>query len=240
MTPEQEKLFEEHQQFALVLAKRNCPKNADTSIPEQEALLALRHAVVRFEPGKGLFKAFAKVVIKNQLRDLARQNQRLERVSTTLDSDFSGSVCDEWEAPKDQIPDLGPSPAREAERNEIRHALKMGIGQLTPEQGRIVEAYMSGHSFAEIARQNGKTEQAVGQMFHRATNNLLPFVKSQGICGVQFMPAVSASHDSSVGPLMKASPKPKVFPLRSAMLYAALVFLIIFFCVIFLRALEVN
>ena len=47
---------------------------------------------------------------------------------------------------------------------------------------------MKGHSFAEIARQTGKTEQAVGQMFHRAKNDLRPILESKRVCGIQFIP----------------------------------------------------
>jgi len=52
----------------------------------------------------------------------------------------------------------------------------------------MMEQYMKGHSFAEIARQTGKTDQAVGHMFLRAKNDLWPILESKGVCGKQLMP----------------------------------------------------
>jgi len=236
MTPEQEKLFEEHHYFAVGIAEKNSRKDADRPIAKQEALLALEHAASNFDSSRSRpFAAYAGVVIKNRLKDFARKNQRREREITSLDSDLSGADCGDWEAPKDQIPDFGPNPDREAERNEIRFALRMGIEQLTPDQGRIVEAYLNGHTFAEIARQNGISEQAAGQMFHRATDQLRPFVKSQEIYLQHFMPSGSVEVTCNIGPSLKSTPKPDAAPFFSSLAVAAVILLIVFFSVILIR-----
>ena len=78
-----------------------------------------------------------------------------------LTLDENPDESQEADTKKDGIPDRGPTPAREAERSEIRGALQDGLASLTPSQRAVLEQYAKGVSFAEVARETGASEQAV-------------------------------------------------------------------------------
>lgn len=228
MPPEQQKLFDDHVEMALKIAGKRCGGDAEQPAIQQEARLGLKTAVEKYDSAQGLFKPFARRVITNHLNDFYRKNQRWKKEVTMLDADTSAATDENWEAPKDQISDIHPIPSHELERQEIRQTMRLGIEQLTPEQKRIVEAFLAGYTQAEIARQNGKTEQAVGQMFRRASENLRSFLKSRGIATVHFMPDGGSDSRRSMENLPRwpsVTSKMK-FPWWVAWLIAVLVFLL--------------
>jgi hypothetical protein len=92
------------------------------------------------------------------------------------------------ESQKDNILDREPTPAREAERSEIRVALQDGLAALTPSQRTVLEQYAKGVSFAEVSRETGASEQAVRQMFQRGVNQMRPHLESRGVATAKFMP----------------------------------------------------
>ncbi len=237
MTLEQKKLFDDNLPLALEIARKKSQDDADRPSVEQEARIGLKQAALKFDPAKGSpFKAYASKVIINQICDLYKKNQRSAIEITTLDADLSGATSDDWEASKDKILDPSPIPSHETERNEIRKALNAGIGQLTFEQGRIVEAYLIGHSFAEIARQNGTSEQNVGQVFRRAKEELRPLLMSQGVTTPRFMPSAGNSGDLPpiATPVLKSSPQTKEHPPLPAMGWLALLLLLLVMGTIFI------
>lgn len=186
MTSKQQQLFNSHLSLAKYIARGFDIPGAGYSFVEQEALLGLEQAVLKFNDARGEFPPFCRKVIKNRLNSAYRDAIKWQKEMTTLDieptdSEGVGTLKDSLSAPD-------PIPSHEAERNDIRQALAEGFAKLTVQQQTVVTQKALGASFAEIARASGTTEQAAGQMHKRAINQLRPVLESRGI-GVQFMPA---------------------------------------------------
>ncbi|MEX1118084.1 MAG: sigma-70 family RNA polymerase sigma factor [Terrimicrobiaceae bacterium] len=189
MNSQQQKLFDEHLARAEDRARNWSLNGPNRPQLEQEARFALLKAVGGFDPARGSsFPAFAGKVIDNAIKDWFRAQNRWNQRIISLDAEPSGEGSSFFDSPTDEVPDALPVPFHEAERNETRQALRESIGELSEEQRRILMEYQNGRSLAEIARQTGKSEQAVGQMFHRATDGLIPKLKSRGVIDTKFMP----------------------------------------------------
>ena len=132
------------------------------------------------------FKSFARVVIKNHLCDFCHSLGYKQIELTILDQDPEDNL---GHPSKDDIADREPTPSHEAERNEIRGVLRSGLDSLTPAQREVLENYAAGRTFAELARRNGTTEQAVRQMFERGLRQIRPRLEASGVVSAQMMPA---------------------------------------------------
>lgn len=186
MTAEQTDLFDSHRDLANRVAGKFPIAGEDEDSIRQEALIGLRKAVMAYDPAKGTFEPFARQVIKNHLYSVCRRAKHRQVELLTLDEDPGDSH--DAEIKKDGIPDREPSPAREAERSEIRVALQDGLAALTPSQRAVLEQYAKGVSFAEVSRETGASEQAVRQMFQRGVNQMRPHLESRGVATAKFMP----------------------------------------------------
>ena len=78
-------------------------------------------------------------------------------------------------------------PRLEAERADIRKAIKQSLDALTVSQKEILERFASGQSYAEIGREKGVSTAAIRQMAVRALERVRPNLEAQSI-DVRFMP----------------------------------------------------
>ena len=183
-TPEE--LFKAYQHLANSVADGFHVPGLTREECRNEALVSLQKAAHSYDPSKGEFVAFARRVIGNHLKNEYNKAARdHSREITTLDQ--ATWAVDETLSPKDAIEDLAPSPALEAERNDIRAALRQGLADLSPTQRRALELFAVGKSYAEISRETGVTLQAVRQAIDRATAQMRPFLTSRGVTA-HFMP----------------------------------------------------
>lgn len=187
MTPEQMALFEAHKPLADTVARNFRIAGEAFESVQQDALMGLHKAVLAYNPEKGEFEPFARTVIKNLLRSKWRSLDYKKTELTILDEPQEGTVD---QPTSHDITDHAPDPAHEAERNEIRAALRKGLACLTPAQREVLEHYAQGGSFAEIARQKGISEQAVRQMFDRGSQQVRTRLMSGGIGSGRFLPNV--------------------------------------------------
>jgi RNA polymerase sigma factor (sigma-70 family) len=196
MTAEQTDLFDSNRDLADRAARKYPIAGEDEDSMRQEALIGLGKAVLAYDPAKGPFDPFAWQVIKNHLHSAYRSAKHRQFELLTLDENPDESQ--EADTKKDGIPDREPTPAREAERSEIRVALQDGLASLTPSQRAVLEQYAKGVSFAEVARDTGASEQAVRQMFQRGVNQMRPHLESRGVGGPKFMPGSSEPGGSGI------------------------------------------
>jgi RNA polymerase sigma factor (sigma-70 family) len=230
MTAEQTDLFDSNMDLANRAAGKYPIAGEDDEFARQEALIGLRKAVLAYDPAKGPFEPFAWQVIKNHFYSAYRSAKHRHVEMLALDENPDESQ--EAETKKDGIPDREPTPAREAERSEIRGALQDGLASLTPSQRAVLEQYAKGVSFAEVARETGASEQAVRQMFQRGANQLRPHLESRGVTGAKFMPGGS---DFDHSPILStcsrqqkaATPLGKVWQPKAAAGWVALAVLIV-------------
>jgi RNA polymerase sigma factor (sigma-70 family) len=209
VTSEQQQLFDSHLGLAREIARGFTIPGGSYSFVEQEALLGLEQAVRKFDPARGGFRPFCRMVINNRLKSAYQDAIKWQRDLTILDAepaDLEGA-----ETLKDSLCDPDPIPSHEAERNHIRQVLDEELAKLTPQQQAVVTQKALGASFAEIARATGATEQAVGQMHKRAINQLRPQLEYRRI-RVQFMPGARFKYAPSVQkpPSEDSPPKDKL------------------------------
>ncbi len=192
-TPQQ--LFESRLELALRIARSIPIIGYSVDEQEQEARIALWKAANAFDPSRGDFDPFASTVIRNHLLNVLKKAQRTAHFeSTSLDVRATHEGEEESESLKEtSIPSPDPSPLTEAERNDIRAALRDGISSLTPAQQEVLHSYAAGNSFAEIARQNGVSKAAVRQMVQRAADQVRPVIRSTG--GFPFKALPSAGYE---------------------------------------------
>jgi len=230
MTAEQTDLFNSNMDLANRAAGKYLIAGEDEEFIRQEALIGLRKAVLAYDPAKGTFEPFAWQVIKNHLHSAYRSAKHRQVELLTLDENPDESQ--EAETKKDGIPDREPTPAREAERSEIRVALQDGLASLTPSQRAVLQQYAKGVSFAEVARETGTSEQAVRQMFQRGVNQMRPHLESRGVGEAKFMPGGSDFDHSPVPSTCPrhqktATPQGKVWSRKAVIGWVAVAVLIV-------------
>jgi RNA polymerase sigma factor (sigma-70 family) len=185
-----ESLFEEHKGMALKIGRSFHLNGYGINESEQEALIALWKAATLYDQNKGAFEPFASTVIRNNLRNAFEKAKRTSVEVTILDGTIDHQNEDLLKSIRDSsISSTEASPLLEAERNDIRIALKDGLASLTPAQQEVLKLYSQGMSYSEIARDKGVSKAAVRQMVQRAANQIRPEILSRGVSGIAFMPA---------------------------------------------------
>jgi RNA polymerase sigma factor (sigma-70 family) len=184
MTSEQAALFEAHKTLAEKIARGFFIVGETEASVRQEALMGLHKAVLAYAPDRGSFETFARTVINNHIRSTCRSLDYRKSELTILDADG-----DENPALKEEIVNSAPTPSHEAERNEIRQALRGSLNALTEAQREVLEHYAKGGSFAELAKRNETSEQAVRQMFERGLQQMRPRLRASGVGGTRFLPS---------------------------------------------------
>lgn len=188
-TPDQ--LFEVHLELALKIGRSFPLVGLAIDESEQEARIALWKAANFYEPAKGEFVPFASTVIRNHLRNVYDKTKRRSVEVTALDVPAVNQEDTDGESLKEtSILSPDPSPLLEAERNDIRSALRDGIASLTPSQQEALQSYADGNNYADIAREKGVSKAAVRQMVQRATDQVRPEILCRGVSGISFMPDV--------------------------------------------------
>jgi RNA polymerase sigma factor (sigma-70 family) len=188
-TPDQ--LFEVHLEFALKIGRSFPLVGLPIEESEQEARIALWKAANSYDPAKGEFEPFASTVIRNHLRNVYDKTKRRSVEVTALDvpavnqEDTDGGSLKET-----SILSPDPSPLLEAERNDIRSALRDGFASLTPSQREALQSYANGNNYADIAREKGVSKAAIRQMVQRAADQVRPEIFYRGVSGISFMPDV--------------------------------------------------
>ena len=209
-TPDE--LFKAHQHLAGNIGESFQIPGLSRDACLNEALIALQKAVHRYDPSMGPFEPFGRTVINNHLKnEYNKAAKDRSRETTTLDQ--ATCATEETLSPKDAIEDTAASPALEAERNDIRAALRLGLADLSPTQKRALELFAVGKSYAEISRETGVTLQAVRQAIERATAQMRPFLASRGIGCAKFLP--QCHPENGVNPVSLNDLYPEVSPQKS-------------------------
>jgi RNA polymerase sigma factor (sigma-70 family) len=199
MNPQQEALFNANSDLASTIARGFPLPGESQQAAHQEALLGLQDAVLAFDPERGEFEPFAKKVIGNRLRSAYRAITSNWTKQTEL---HVARDEEDGRPPMDELADSEPSPSHEAERNEIRKALRESLQSITPTQQRILEHYANGGSFAEVARRANISEQAVRQMFNRGVRQIRPRLEARGVANSRLLPDVPENCRAVAEPIL--------------------------------------
>ncbi len=140
----------------------------------QEGMFGLMSAVRRFSPEKDAsFRTFAERCVRNRLytavRSAARSKHFPLNYSVSFDSsdlsDLSGGAADYLRDPEDLI----------ISRERVGEILAAAKNTLSGFEARVLELYLNGCSYNEIAEQVGKTPKSVDNAVQRIRKKLTAY-----------------------------------------------------------------
>jgi RNA polymerase sporulation-specific sigma factor len=143
----------------------------------QEGCIGLYVAIQKYQPGKGHFKAFAKIHIKNRIINALKAANRNKHL--VLNESFS-LFNEEGNGPLLEILHSGwPSPEeviihRENE-NERNKYLQRIAGLFTSMERNVFDHFLLGGSYKEVAEQTGIPFKSVDNAFRRIKNKIKKF-----------------------------------------------------------------
>ena len=160
-----------YQSMAYNLAYRILSDRDAAADATQDAFLSAFKAMGKFRGGS--FKAWLLRIVTNACYDQLRLKQR--RPATSLDA-----LLVLEPAPVQSLTDPGESPEEYAVRQELRGAIQVGIGILSPEQRiALVLSDVQGLSYQEIAEVTGASLGTVKSRLSRARSKLRDFLLEQ-------------------------------------------------------------
>ena len=168
----EEALVERYTRIVRICARPYFLIGGDSEDLIQEGMLGLLYAIREYDRGKGAsFKTFAQVCIHNRIKSAVRSAQRLKNAplndGVPLDevlSDESQSLGTNYfqRSPEEQVL------ARETER-EFISAYSRCLSKLEAE---ILDLYLDGLSYEEMAAASGKSVKAVDNAVQRIRRKL--------------------------------------------------------------------
>lgn len=136
--------------------------NADLEDLRQGALVSLYRAAVAYQPDRGVtFGLFAKICIVNGIADTLRY---IGKKSVDVSMEMLG---------EDEQPEGGENPQSlmldKEQAKDLRRRIRFALSEL---EYRILDLYLSGYSYAEIAEKIGKTPKSVDNALRRLKDKL--------------------------------------------------------------------
>ncbi len=132
-------IFDRHAGPAFSLAYRMCGRRALAEDVVQDAFLSLWRGGARYDRGRGSVRSWVLGAVHHKAIDAFRH----DAAKAGLDVNDDAAV--------EQMP-AGERPDREVERGEDARQVRDALGQLPPDQRRVIElAYFGGFSHSEIA-----------------------------------------------------------------------------------------
>lgn len=183
-----EEVFDSNLAHALVCARSFASPELPLPEAEQCARLALLKAATFIEKNTvENVKAYVTTCVKNEIISLLRQNARWE--DSRLDEEELAAFSDH-----------GPSPDREANRNDIRKLLDAALANLTPAQRLVMERIRDGSRQVDIAYELGVSPTAIRSLQRRASESMASELNQNQIAGPQFMPDSDYSKNDTLDP----------------------------------------
>lgn len=139
------------------------------SVPEadkedlfQEGLVGLLKAVRTYDGVSSAFSTYASSCIGHSVISAVRRYRRQNAASVSLDETAQETALGEASSPESELIDR--------ESSALLYARV--LSGLSSFERAVFEPYLSGHSYAEIARRTGKTEKSVANAICRARRKL--------------------------------------------------------------------
>ena len=168
-----EQLVEDQSKIVYNLCLRMVGNEQDACDLSQEAFLKAYTNLSAFR-GDSKFSSWLYRMTTNLCLDFLRRRSRQKTVLLTYDTDDGGENFL-------QIPDNAPSPEAEAERRELRDAVRQGLSELPESQREILLLREIGQlSYEEIARQLAMEPGTVKSRIFRARKRLCEILIKDG------------------------------------------------------------
>lgn len=167
-------LVEQNQSRIFNLALRMTGNPDDAAELAQEALINAWKGLSKFQGGSS-FATWLYRLTSNACIDFLRREKRRSGLSMTV------SLDEDEEERQVELPDLRYSPEVEAERRELRAAIREGLNTLSEEHRKVlVLRELDGLSYAQIGQILGLEEGTVKSRIARARVALRKYLVSTG------------------------------------------------------------
>ena len=167
-------LVEQNQSRIFNLALRMTGNPDDAAELAQEALINAWKGLSKFQGGSS-FATWLYRLTSNACIDFLRREKRRSGLSMTV------SLDEDEEERQVELPDLRYSPEVEAERRELRAAIREGLNTLSEEHRNVlVLRELDGLSYAQIGQILGLEEGTVKSRIARARVALRKYLVSTG------------------------------------------------------------
>ena len=167
-------LVEQNQSRIFNLALRMTGNPDDAAELAQEALINAWKGLSKFQGGSS-FATWLYRLTSNACIDFLRREKRRSGLSMTV------SLDEDEEERQVELPDLRYSPEVEAERRELRAAIREGLETLSEEHRKVlVLRELDGLSYAQIGQILGLEEGTVKSRIARARLALRNYLVKQG------------------------------------------------------------
>ncbi len=167
-------LVEQNQSRIFNLALRMTGNPDDAAELAQEALINAWKGLSKFQGGSS-FATWLYRLTSNACIDFLRREKRRSGLSMTV------SLDEDEEERQVELPDLRYSPEVEAERRELRAAIREGLEMLSEEHRKVlVLRELDGLSYAQIGQILGLEEGTVKSRIARARVALRKYLVSTG------------------------------------------------------------
>jgi RNA polymerase sigma-70 factor (ECF subfamily) len=141
----------------------------------QQTFVRAYQQIRHFEPRtQSSFLAWMSVIAMNCLRDAVKEATRRKRGGSLHRLPIQpGQQTDSIRSLLEQLADPGDSPSQSAARHEAIRAIHVALAGLPCDQRWAIRLHcLQGKSLDEVARQMGRTSNAVRGLVYRAKNNL--------------------------------------------------------------------
>lgn len=177
----EERLAMRYSRLVRICARPYFLAGGDSEDLIQEGMIGLLSAIRGFEPEKeASFRTYAEVCIRNRLRSAVKAAARDKHTPLNRSVSLAAPLFEEIGALS-----LGASPQRVENpedvligREERQSRMEALRGKLSGFEKTVIDLYLDGLSYAQIAAQVGKSSKSVDNAVQRVRRKIAPFFSS--------------------------------------------------------------